>query len=130
MSDHSEITIERQQLDPQDLGQALQIARRSSQLPDVHSLAGLDSSPAALLSNGWFQPIGEFADFESTEIADQLLDGIHRFDGELYSVPMFSGRRSEERRVGKECRSGGARLHWKMTTRGSTAGRSKAEVWG
>lgn len=92
MSENSEITIERQQLDPQDLGQALQIARRSSQLPDVHSLAGLDSSPAALLSNGWFQPIGEFADFESTEIADQLLDGIHRFDGELYSVPMFSGR--------------------------------------
>ena len=92
MSENSEITIERQQLDAQDLGQALQIARRSSQLPDVHSLAGLDSSPAALLSNGWFQPIGEFADFESTEIADQLLDGIHRFDGELYSVPMFSGR--------------------------------------
>lgn len=92
MSENSEITIERQQLDAPDLGQALQIARRSSQLPDVHSLAGLDSSPAALLSNGWFQPIGEFADFESTEIADQLLDGIHRFDGELYSVPMFSGR--------------------------------------
>lgn len=92
MAENPRITIERQQLDGPDLGQALQIARRSSQLPDVHSLAGLDSSPAALLSNGWFQPISEFADFDSSDVADQLFDGIHRFDGELYSVPMFSGR--------------------------------------
>ncbi|CAM3400174.1 ABC transporter substrate-binding protein [Occultella aeris] len=89
---NSGITIERRQMDPPDLGQALQVARRSNQMPDVHSLAGLEATPAALVSEDWFQPIGGQADFESTEIADQLFDGLHRFDGEIYSVPLFSGR--------------------------------------
>ena len=92
MEENPEITVERRQLAAADLGQALQIASRSDQMPDVHSLAGLDSSPAALVSDDWFQPIGAYADFESSEIADQLYDGIQRFDDELYTVPMFSGR--------------------------------------
>src|SRR5699024_5493743 len=55
MTENAESTIDRQQLDSPDRRQALQIARRRSQRPDVQSLAGLDSSPAALPSNGWFQ---------------------------------------------------------------------------
>lgn len=89
---HPGVTVERRELDAPALGQALQLARRSKQSPDVHSLAGLDSSPASLVGAGWFQPIDDFVDLEGSPIADQLLDGIHRFDGKLYSFPVFSGR--------------------------------------
>lgn len=89
---HPGVTVSRREMDGPALGQALQLARRSSQSPDVHSLAGLDGSPAALVGAGWFQPIGDFVDLEGSPIADQLLDGIHRFDGKVYSFPLFSGR--------------------------------------
>jgi multiple sugar transport system substrate-binding protein len=89
------ITIERRQLAAADLGQALQVARRSNQLPDVHTLVGLDSAPAALVSEDWFQPISEHADFDSSPVADQIFDGLHRFDGEIYSVPLFSARQHQ-----------------------------------
>ncbi|WP_219536775.1 ABC transporter substrate-binding protein [Nonomuraea guangzhouensis] len=90
---HQGVTIERRQMDAPDLGQALQVARRSNQMPDVHSLAGLGAvSPAALVGEGWFQPVGKLADFAGSPIAGQLYDGIHRFNGEIYSFAPFSGR--------------------------------------
>ncbi|UFU06625.1 ABC transporter substrate-binding protein [Ruania halotolerans] len=92
MAANEGVTIERRELAAADLGQALQVARRSNQLPDVHSLAGLDSAPAALVSEGWFQPISEFADFDASPVADQIFDGLHRFEGNVYSVPLFSAR--------------------------------------
>ncbi|WP_159618950.1 ABC transporter substrate-binding protein [Ruania rhizosphaerae] len=92
MQDNPGITIERRELAAADLGQALQVARRSNQLPDVHSLAGLDAAPAALVSEGWFQPISDFADFASSPVADQIFDGLHRFNGDVYAVPLFSSR--------------------------------------
>jgi multiple sugar transport system substrate-binding protein len=93
---HAGVTIERRQMDVPDLGQALQVARRSNQMPDVHSLAGLGSvSPAALVSEGWFQPVGKLADFAGSPIAGQLYDGVHRFNGETYSFAPFSGRNHE-----------------------------------
>ncbi|MCS3844489.1 ABC transporter substrate-binding protein [Microbacterium sp. AK031] len=92
MKSNAGIEIERRQMEAPDLAQAIQVARRSNQMPDVHSLAGLGAASAALVSEDWFQPIGAHADFEGSEIGDQLFDGIHRFDGEVYSVPLFSGR--------------------------------------
>ncbi|MCG5215599.1 extracellular solute-binding protein [Streptosporangium soli] len=91
--EHPGVTITRRQMDTPDLGQALQVARRSNQMPDVHSIAGLGGiSPAALVSEKWFQPIGKLADFEGSPVSDLLYDGIHRFDGEIYTVPPFSAR--------------------------------------
>lgn len=95
MAEHSGVTIERRQLAAADLGQALQVARRSNQLPDVHTLVGLDSAPAALVSEDWFQPISDFVDIESSPVADQVFDGMHRFDGDVYSVPLFSPRQHQ-----------------------------------
>ncbi|MFB9628288.1 ABC transporter substrate-binding protein [Nonomuraea helvata] len=93
MKEHTGIKIERRQMDAPDLGQALQVARRSNQMPDVHSLAGLGGvSPAALVGSGWFQPIGKLADFQGSPVGQMLYDGIHRFNGEIYSFPPFSGR--------------------------------------
>jgi multiple sugar transport system substrate-binding protein len=93
MKAHPGVTVERRQMDAPDLGQALQVGRRSNQMPDVHSLAGLGGvSPAALVSEGWFQPIGKLADFAGSPVGELLHDGMHRFNGEVYSFPPFSGR--------------------------------------
>lgn len=92
MKEHKKVTVERRQLDGPELAQALQLGRRSNQLPDVHSIAGLSETPAALVANGWFQPIDEFVDVTATPVADYLYDGIHRFDGKVYTFPLFSGR--------------------------------------
>ncbi|HIZ36756.1 MAG TPA: ABC transporter substrate-binding protein [Candidatus Ruania gallistercoris] len=92
MAEHPDVTIERRQMDGPSLGTALQVGRRSNQLPDVHSTAGLGSSAAALVSEDWFQPIDGLADFASSPLAEQLYDGIHRFEEEIYAVPLFSGR--------------------------------------
>ncbi|GAA3567198.1 hypothetical protein GCM10022419_054910 [Nonomuraea rosea] len=93
MQSHPGVKIERRQMDAPDLGQALQVGRRSNQMPDVHSMAGLGGiSPAALVSEGWFQPIGKLADFAGSPLGDQLYDGVHRFNDEIYSFPPFSGR--------------------------------------
>lgn len=89
---HPGVTIERRELDGEDLGQAVQLARRSNQSPDVHSLAGLDGSPAALAGAGWFQPIEDFVDLAGSPVADQVLDGLHRFGGKAHSFPLFSSR--------------------------------------
>ncbi|MFC7465589.1 ABC transporter substrate-binding protein [Brachybacterium sp. GCM10030252] len=91
-AENSEVTIERRQLDAADLGEALQVARRSGQMPDVHSNAGLGATPAALIGQGWFQPIGDKVDVDSGPVGAETYDGVHRFDGDLYTVPMFSGR--------------------------------------
>ena len=92
MRENPDVTIERRQLEPEELGQSLQVARRSDQLPDVHTNVGLDTAAAALVAHDWFQPIGDYGDFEGSPLGDQLLDGVHRFNGELYSIPLFSGR--------------------------------------
>jgi multiple sugar transport system substrate-binding protein len=80
---------------PPDLAQALQIGRRSNQLPDVHSIAGLEAAPAALVSEGWFRPIGDLVDVEGSPVGAHLYDGIHRFDGKIYTFPVFTGRRHD-----------------------------------
>lgn len=74
------------------LGQALQLAKQSDQLPDVHSTAGLESSIPALIGEGWFKPLswddeqkGKFGD-------DGLVEGLHSFDGKPYSFPIFADR--------------------------------------
>lgn len=92
MQGHSGVKITRREMEAPDLGQALQLAKRSNQLPDVFSIAGLDSAAAALVDEKWFQPIGELADVAGSPVAEYLYDGIHRYDGKIYTFPVFSGR--------------------------------------
>lgn len=42
---------------PNDMGQAVQLAHQSNQMPDVFTLAGLNSSAAILQAGSWFAPI-------------------------------------------------------------------------
>lgn len=89
---HSNVTIERRQMDGGELGQALQLARRSKQLPDVHSTAGLETAAAVLVESGWFQPIDDAIEIDKTPVKDYIFDGIHRFDGKVYTLPLFSSQ--------------------------------------
>ncbi|MFI6674509.1 ABC transporter substrate-binding protein [Kribbella sp. NPDC050470] len=92
MKQHTAVKVTRREMPAPDLAQALQIGRRSKQLPDVHSIAGLEAAPAALVSEGWFSPIGDLVDVENSPVGPYLYDGIHRFDGKVYTFPVFTGR--------------------------------------
>ena len=89
---HPGVTVKRQMLNAPALSQALTVARRSNQMPDVFTLAGLQSAPAALVTENWFQPISDSVDIEGSPVGQYLYDGIHRFDGKVYSFPIQSGR--------------------------------------
>lgn len=74
------------------LGQALQLAKQSGQLPDVHSLAGLMLPVPVLIDEGWLRPLQLDAEARRRLPDGALVEGIHIFDGEVYSVPIFNDR--------------------------------------
>jgi multiple sugar transport system substrate-binding protein len=74
------------------LGQTLQLAKQSDQLPNIHSTAGLELSVPALIADGWLQPISWDEQTTSAFGADGLVEGLHKFDGKIYSFPIFSDK--------------------------------------
>lgn len=91
-ADHPEVTVEYTVYNPQEQGQALQLAYESDQMPDVHSLAGLDVPTQQLVDQGWFQPLSNGQDIQGVLPEGSLLNGITAFNGEIYSFPLFSFR--------------------------------------
>ncbi len=89
---HPEVTVEYTVYNPQEQGQALQLAFESDQMPDVHSLAGLGVPAEQLVSQGWFQPLANGEEIQQALPAGSLLEGLTIFDGEVYSFPLFSFR--------------------------------------
>ncbi len=77
---------------PNDQGKALQLAFSSKQMPDVFSLAGIEVPPSVLLSQNWFAPLQDGDSIAKALPAGSIVDGVHRFDGALYSFPIFSFR--------------------------------------
>lgn len=74
------------------LGQSLQLAKQSNQMPEIHSTAGLELSVPALIADGWFAPI-EWADDVVARFGDDgLVEGQHVFDGKIYTFPIFADR--------------------------------------
>lgn len=74
------------------LGQTLQLAKQSNQLPDIHSIAGLELSVPALIADGWFQPIDWDDSVTKKFGSDGLVEGLHVYDGKIYSFPIFADR--------------------------------------
>ncbi|GAB3433886.1 ABC transporter substrate-binding protein [Flindersiella endophytica] len=74
------------------MGQALQLAKQSHQLPDVMSNVGLQVPIPALIKDNWFQPIQLSKAALDALPENALVDGIHKFDGKVYSFPIFSFR--------------------------------------
>ncbi|MFI7124766.1 ABC transporter substrate-binding protein [Nonomuraea sp. NPDC050153] len=74
---------------PAKMGQALQLAKQSGQLPDLHTNAGLTLPAAALVAAGWAQPL-DLTDEAEARVKDSLIEGLHVFDGKIYAFPIFS----------------------------------------
>lgn len=77
---------------PNEQGKALQLAKQSDQLPDVFTLAGLDTAAVSLQEGGWFQPLGNADEITANLPEGTLIEGMHLFDGELYSFPLGTPR--------------------------------------
>src|SRR5690606_25188987 len=74
------------------LGQTLQLAKQSDQLPNIHSTAGLGLSTPALIADGWLQPLSWDDQTTSAFGEDGLVEGLHKFDGKIYSFPIFADK--------------------------------------
>ncbi|TDD23878.1 ABC transporter substrate-binding protein [Nonomuraea diastatica] len=86
------IRVEHEVYNPNEMGQALQLAFKSNQIADVHTIAGLGSSEASLVASGWFAPLAGQDAARAKLPADTLLEGLHVFDGKLHTFPLFSAR--------------------------------------
>lgn len=74
---------------PDKMIDSLFVSYRSNQLPDVFS-SPFDAGPAQILGEGWASPLTVGKEYFSEEIQNQLFDGLTTYDGEVYSVPLFS----------------------------------------
>jgi len=90
--EHPEVTVQYALQNDPGMGEALQLAFRSGQAPDVHSLSGLGVPASALYQEGWFAPLGSVAQWRTGILADNLFEGVTVFDGQVYSFPTFSTR--------------------------------------
>jgi multiple sugar transport system substrate-binding protein len=86
------LPVEYNVYNPQKMGEALQLAFSSKQMPDVFTLVGVGLPPAALVDQGWFSPLQLDEQTRSTLPPGSLLDGITVFDGQPYSFPWASFR--------------------------------------
>lgn len=77
--------------DPTEMGQALQLARTSDQLPDVFTLA-VDRPPSTLVDQGWFTPLNPSAETLRHLPPDSLFPQVSVFDDTIYSLPIRTAR--------------------------------------
>jgi len=93
-AEHPGVQVEYTLYNLPELGQALQLAFNSGQAPDVHAIASLNVPTPRLVAEGWFAPIGDYVgeEFVGRFPPGLLLEGLHTFDGKLYSFPLFSFR--------------------------------------
>ena len=91
-AEHPDVQIEYALQNDPGMGQALQLAFRSGQAPDVHSLSGLGVPVRALYEEGWFTSLEPHVTQDTGILKDALFEGITVFGGEVYSFPIFSTR--------------------------------------
>lgn len=84
--------VEHTVYNPNEQGQALQLAFSSQQLPDVFTLAGVGVSASTLRGQGWFSAFTNADEVRKAVPANSLIEGLHVFDGQVYSLPLFSPR--------------------------------------
>lgn len=80
--------VERTVYNPNEMGQALQLAMGSDQMPAVFSnLTGVP--PTALVAQQLIAPVTLDEDADAAT-EGRLFEGVHTFDGQVYSLPIFS----------------------------------------
>lgn len=87
--------VEHTVTNPNEQGQALQLAFTSKQLPDVFTLAGIGVPPSVLLEQGWFSPLATADSIREALPDGSVVPGLHIFDDQLFSFPIFSFRQYE-----------------------------------
>lgn len=82
-------------MNPSDMMQALQLAYRSNQMPDVFNVPNADVATInSLQSAGWFAPLDDSFSFDKPFQKEVLAPGFTTFDGKIYSFPIFSFRQN------------------------------------
>lgn len=82
-------------MNPADMMQALQLANRSNQMPDVFNVPGGGPDQVnALQAAGWFAPLADSFVFDKPFQQEVLAEGFTTFGGKLYSFPIFSFRQT------------------------------------
>lgn len=89
---HPEAAVEHTIMNPADMMQALQLAFRSEQAPDVHSVPAPLATLNQLASAGWFQPATDALHLDKPFQKDVLFEGLTNFGGKVHSFPLFSFR--------------------------------------
>lgn len=89
---HPGVTVEHTVMNPADMMQALQLAFRSEQAPDVQSIPAPLATLNQLASSGWFAPAGAGLHLDKPFQKDVLFEGLTNFGGKVYSFPLFTFR--------------------------------------
>ncbi|HQZ11893.1 MAG TPA: substrate-binding domain-containing protein [Devosia sp.] len=83
-------------MNPSDMMQALQLANRSNQMPDVFNVPnGTPDVVSSLQAAGWFAPLADSFVFDKPFQKEVLAEGFTSFGGKLYSFPIFSFRQTD-----------------------------------
>lgn len=78
-----------------DMMQALQLANRSNQMPDVFNVPnGSADQVNTLQASGWFAPLADSFVFDKPFQKEVLAEGFTTWGGKLYSFPIFSFRQT------------------------------------
>lgn len=89
---HANVQVDYTQYNPNEMAQALQLAFKSQQMPDVHSLGGISVPVPSLVKDNWFAPLNLSDDARKRLPEGSLLEGFSVFGGKVYSFPLFSFR--------------------------------------
>lgn len=86
------VTVDYTTQNPQNMGQALQLAFQSKQMPDVFTLSGITLPTAQLKDAGWVAPLALDAAHQAMVPKGTFIEGLNMFGGKPYSFPIFTFR--------------------------------------
>jgi len=89
------VPVEYSVYDPTKMGQAIQLARQSNQMPDIFTLAGTGVPAITLWQEGWFRPIDLDEAVVTALPEGYLLPGITVFDDQVYGLPAAGLRKND-----------------------------------
>jgi multiple sugar transport system substrate-binding protein len=84
------VKVEYTQYDPAKQQDALLLAFRSNQCPDVFSMTFSGNPHASMYKEGWFAPMSLTANDLPEHVRETLFEGNTLFDGKVYSFPTMN----------------------------------------
>lgn len=84
------IEVEYTLASPDKMQDSMYVAFRAGTLPDIMSMPAGISGNSEMFVEGWFKPLTVDKSYFPQEYQDQMFEGLSTFNGEVYSVPLFS----------------------------------------